>query len=232
MENYKDTSKDRMTQGMNSFKNSTEKHTQSDLEPIKPEYNLSESEEIYKSIADISDDLIAISTFDLKPVYTYVSPSHLRKLGYEQKDLLGKPCFDFIHPKDKGKLFPILKKYVTFRIKKIITGKQVDVSEKLQFRIKDKYNEWHYIESIAKLISNNSILYISRDITENKKVEEELKKYREHLEELVKERTKELEEKNIELERFNQLFVGREFRINELKQEIKSLKEQLKSNNG
>ena len=33
------------------------------------------------------------------------------------------------------------------------------------------------------------------DITDRKKAEEELKKHREHLEELVKERTKELEEK-------------------------------------
>jgi len=39
-----------------------------------------------------------------------------------------------------------------------------------------------------------------RDITERKKVEEELRKHREHLEELVKERTGELEEKTIALE--------------------------------
>jgi len=53
---------------------------------------------------------------------------------------------------------------------------------------------------------------------------EELEKHREHLEELVKERTAELEEKNAELERVNKLFVGRELRMKELKQEIKRLK--------
>ncbi len=62
-----------------------------------------------------------------------------------------------------------------------------------------------------------------RNITERKAAEVELKKHREHLEEIVKERTAELEEKNAELERFNQLFVGREFRIKELRDRVKEL---------
>jgi len=53
---------------------------------------------------------------------------------------------------------------------------------------------------------------------------EELEKHREHLEELVKERTAELEKKNAELERMNKLFVGRELRMKELKEEVKRLK--------
>jgi len=55
----------------------------------------------------------------------------------------------------------------------------------------------------------------------------ELGKYREHLEELIKERTKELEEKTKELERFNKLFVGREFRIKELKNKIKEIEKKI-----
>jgi PAS domain S-box-containing protein len=65
-----------------------------------------------------------------------------------------------------------------------------------------------------------------RDITEQKRAEEELAKHREHLEELVKERTKELEEKNEKLAQFNKLFVDREFRIKELKDKIKELEEE------
>lgn len=57
-------------------------------------------------------------------------------------------------------------------------------------------------------------------LTERKKAEEELKKHRERLEELVRERTAELETKNVELERFNKFFVGRELRMAELKKII------------
>ena len=69
------------------------------------------------------------------------------------------------------------------------------------------------------------------NITEQKKAEKELKKYRYHLEKLVKERTtklektnKDLQEQNKELERYNKLMVGREFRIKELRDENDELK--------
>ena len=48
-------------------------------------------------------------------------------------------------------------------------------------------------------------------------------KDRDHLEELVKKRTSEFEEKNKKLEKFNDLFVDREFRIKELKDKVKKL---------
>lgn len=70
-----------------------------------------------------------------------------------------------------------------------------------------------------------------QDITKQKKAEEELKGYRENLEKLIAERTnkleqtnKELIQKNDELGRFNQLFVDREFRIKELRDELARLK--------
>ena len=63
------------------------------------------------------------------------------------------------------------------------------------------------------------------DITERKQFEDELNRYKAQLEELVKERTAELEEKNIELERMNDLFVGREFRIKELRDRVEELEE-------
>ena len=68
-----------------------------------------------------------------------------------------------------------------------------------------------------------SMIGTVQDITNRKMVEAELLEYREHLEKMVKERTIDLEDKNKELERLNNLFVGREFRIKELRDKIKEL---------
>ncbi len=84
------------------------------------------------------------------------------------------------------------------------------------------------IEYYASLLRDENqnpkhIIAIGRDVTERRKTKKELSNYRKHLEKLVQERTAELEEKNEDLEKFNQLFVGREFRIKELKDKIKLL---------
>lgn len=68
------------------------------------------------------------------------------------------------------------------------------------------------------------LISIGEDITERKQTEAELEKHRENLEELVKERTQELEDKNRALERTNKAFVGRELRMKELKEEIEKMK--------
>ncbi|NQU87389.1 MAG: hypothetical protein HQ541_16670, partial [Mariniphaga sp.] len=76
------------------------------------------------------------------------------------------------------------------------------------------------------------------DISKRKNAEKELEKLKKSLEIKVKERTKEiiekneeLTEKNEELEHYNNLFVGREFRINELKIKIEELEKAIERKN-
>jgi PAS domain S-box-containing protein len=82
-------------------------------------------------------------------------------------------------------------------------------------------NKWFRITAYSP--SRKKFATIFEDITERKAADEQLRQYRENLENLVKERTKELEEKNAKLEKFNKLFVDREFRIKELKDRVKEL---------
>ncbi len=80
----------------------------------------------------------------------------------------------------------------------------------------------------TRFIDNSGTKYligIIRDITDRKKVEEELKKHKNNLEELVKLRTEEVNLKNEELQRMNNLFVGRELKMKELKNIIKELEQ-------
>ena len=77
-------------------------------------------------------------------------------------------------------------------------------------------------ENVKELEKVNENL--QQEITERKRAEEELAKHQEQLEEIVKERTRELEDKNKELDSAVKVFVGREFKIKELEEEIRVLK--------
>ncbi len=83
------------------------------------------------------------------------------------------------------------------------------------------------LQANSRLIFNNDNIPVRiegtfMDITDRKLVEEELKIHREHLEELVTERTKELEERNAYLDRAMKVFVGREMTIRDLQRRIKA----------
>jgi PAS domain S-box-containing protein len=180
----------------------------------------------YRLIAENTSDLITIHTFDTKISYTYVSPSIKTIAGYEPEKMLGRSAFDFIHPEDKKLLFPLLKKYIGYKLKNLIAGKEATFSETVEFRYKQKSGDWIYMQSVGNIVADQ-LLFVSRDITERKQWVEEISRHRDHLEELVKARTAELEQKNAELERFNNLFVDREFRVKELRDRVAELEKML-----
>jgi DNA-binding response OmpR family regulator len=64
-------------------------------------------------------------------------------------------------------------------------------------------------------------------LIDRKQAEDALRHLAEELEERVKERTKELERRNYELEQMNKVFVGRELKMAELKEKIRELEERL-----
>jgi len=100
----------------------------------------------------------------------------------------------------------------------------------------DRYylDRWYYCTAVPIKDENNNIicaLQTIQDITRRKASELELERYRKNLEDKVSERTRELENKNEELERMNKLFSGREFRIKELRDQVSVLEKQLEQLN-
>ena len=126
----------------------------------------------------------------------------------------------FYHPDDKELVFNLFNEALTKQ-------KPYDV----EVRFINALGNTLFVRTIGRpVIKNGKVVKLYGnliDITERRQAEDEIKKYQEHLEDLVKERTKNLEEKNKELERFNKLFVDREFRIKELKDKVKELENKL-----
>ena len=150
---------------------------------------------------------------DQQYMLQYVN-SHLQK-GFVL--FKGQKCFKYFYGRKEA--CPWCKNYDIFKGKTI----HHEVFSKKDGRTYD------IIDTPLKNIDGHIFkLSILRDITDRKKSEEELKKHRDHLEKLVKERTTELEKANEELRRFNKLFVGREFRIKELKDNVKELEKELR----
>ena len=126
-------------------------------------------EKYYKIIAEGTTDLVAIA--DLEGNYRYVSPSH-DTMGYEPEDLLGKSGFDFLHPDDVAELLPFLDDALT-------NGDEKKDSKRVEFRVKDKEGKWRHYESTVNLIRDEegnplSLLFVSRDVTERKHMEQAL----------------------------------------------------------
>ena len=185
-------------------------------ERVKAQQHLKQSEEKLRLAIDNSP--LGITINDMQGNFISVNKAYEKIVGYTEIELLKMNFFDLTHPDYHPKNRELFEKMVKNQApgygidKKYIhkNGGSVDV----RIHAGSIHNE------------KEEVLFgmaFTEDITERKHNEEELNKHRLHLEDLVKERTLELEEKNEDLERFNKLFVGREFRIKELKEQIKEL---------
>lgn len=141
-----------------------------------------EREKRFNSIIEHTSDFISINRFSLKPVYTYVSPSFQKILGYEPSELIGKNGFDYIHPEDKKKLFSLLKRYISMRAKKVAGLHQNEFVEQISYRFKDKAGQWHDVESTVNSLEDE-LLFISKDVTERNQIEKKYQILFEHLNE-------------------------------------------------
>ncbi len=132
-----------------------------------------ERETRFNSIVEHTSDFISVNRFSLKPVYTYVSPSFEKILGYKQSELLGKNGFDYVHPDDKTKLISLLKHYLPMKVKNVVGMNQKEFVEQISYRFKDKYGSWHDMESTVNS-HGDELIFISKDVTDIKRTERKL----------------------------------------------------------
>lgn len=135
---------------------------------------LEESEAKYRVITESTSDLIALANFDLNPTYTYASPSYKKHLGYEPEHLIGEPVLDLVHPRDKEYLLSLLARYLVVSRKKLLSRETPDLSELLEYRLRDKSGNWRWVQSRANLV-DKELLLVSRDISERRQAEEALR---------------------------------------------------------
>ena len=154
----------------------------------------------------------SVSIIDLDGKISQYNAATLSLFNVNEEDIKEKKCFELVHG---------TKEF--FNDCPLVRMKDSSQPESMTFKEKER---WLKVNIDPIFNSKNELtgaVHVVSNITERKKIENEVLKYQENLEELVVERTENLEKKNKELERFNDLFVDREFRIKELKERILKL---------
>lgn len=121
----------------------------------------------FKVMAENSSDLI--STHKQDGTFTYLSPSCKKLLGYESEELIGKGPFSLYHPED---IVEVRRSY-SFCI-------QEKKDNIVSYRIKRKDGNYIWFETTSKIMDQTKgkpeeLLCISRDITDRKYIEDDLK---------------------------------------------------------
>ncbi len=132
----------------------------------KAQHALLKSEEFFKAIVQNSSDSIGI--VDTRGNRIYLSPSFRNVGGYEPDDMLGKSVFDILHPDDR----PLAAK----AFQELLSAPGTTRSIQARFLARDGTYIW--VEVLAVNMLNDpivqGIVMDTRDITDRRRIEEEL----------------------------------------------------------
>jgi PAS domain S-box-containing protein len=165
-------------------------------ERIKGEEVLRESKERFRSLTEVTSDWIW--EVDKNGFYTYSSPKLFDILGYTTEEIIGKTPFDFMPPPEADRLFKIFNDIRA-------SQKSFDCLENINLH-KNGHSVVLETSGVPIFDTNGKFTGyrgIDRDITQRKRIQEELQKAHDELENRVKERTRELGSKTQNLEELN-----------------------------
>ena len=130
----------------------------------RSEKAIKESEELFRSIMELSPDIISIIRED--GTLKYNSPSAFQIHGYEENEMLNKNTFNLIHPDDQEVVSCAFHDLLSHPDKMVIT----------QYRYLNKDGSYTWMEcSASNQLLNphiNGIIAISRNIADRKILEE------------------------------------------------------------
>ncbi len=140
------------------------------------EQTLRESEERFKALVANSSDIITV--LDSTGIIAFESQSVKRLLGHDPGALVGKNCFDYIHPDDLPVLTALFAE----------NAHQPGATATVEYRFRHVDGSWVYLDSQATNLLDEPVIHgivvNSRDVTERKQAEERLRASQEELRQL------------------------------------------------
>ncbi len=166
--------------------------------------DLQKAEERYRLVSDSSSDVIWL--YDLTNLrFSYVSPSVQKLLGYSVPEILQKGMQDIMTEES----YAAMRHTLSLRARTLMGGDEsgrIQTNEILQTRRDGSIVPTEVVTTLIPDEAGNitQVQGVTRDITERKMVERQMDMYREELEELVKVRTRQLENAKQQAEVANQ----------------------------
>jgi two-component system sensor histidine kinase/response regulator len=146
----------------------------------RAERALKESKEKYKHLIEMMNEGLWIQDED--GIISYVNGRLCEMLGYSSNEMIGHRVADFLDKPNLEKLQNRMEK----------RERQGAHACEIEWRCKDERRVWTIVAPSLLYDADGAFLgsfAVITDITDRKSAEEELRKHRDHLEELVKERT-------------------------------------------
>ncbi len=200
---------------------------------------------IFKKLTDL------VIVMDKMGTIALLNDSLLESLGYTKEKIEGKKLEEFLKNGEKEwekikknfKKTPFFERKITLLTKDkkeipflatffltkneiIIVGKEIQAlvenQKKLEKEVKKRTIE---LERAKRTLEDAKTVLEIRVKAKTRQLQEQ----KEMLDELVKKRTKELQKKINELKKFQEISLGREYRIFQLKEELKGLKKEIES---
>lgn len=132
------------------------------------------SPEDYRELINHTVDILTI--FDDSGIIRWESPSARRVVGYEPDGLIGENVFEYIHPDDRERA---VKKFQ----EAVATSDNTEIKD-FEFRFQHEDGSWVWLEArgeTKKATSLDGYVITTRDISDRKEYEQDLKAERDRL---------------------------------------------------